>query len=239
MKMEMLKKSLVIAGAAALAVTGAKAADATVGADFASAYVFRGATVNDEPVMQPYLEVSGLEVAGKAITVGTWANWDFTNEDTGGESGEFTEIDFYGSIDLGGGFGLGYTEYTYPGSEGDADKEVALSYGTSVEGIDLSVAAYYGIGGGIAEDLYVEAGAEYGMDISEDLSASVGATVGYLVDDGGEDGFSNYTLSGGVAYALSDAAELSASLTYIGEMDDKVLETDVEVVGAVGVSYSF
>lgn len=239
MNMEMIKKSLVIAGAAALTVTGVKAADATIGVDFASAYVFRGATLNDEPVMQPYLEVEGLEIAGKAITVGTWANYDFTNNDVtlSEESGEFTEVDFYASMDLVAGFGLGYAQYTYPTVGGDSDKEFSLSYGTEVAGIDLSAAAYFMVGGAFADNIYYEVGAEYGVDISEEMTATLGATMGYQDDAEGEDGLSNYTLSAGTAYALSETVELSASLTYIGELE--VGDVDKEFVAMVGVSHSF
>jgi hypothetical protein len=243
MNMEMIKKSLVIAGAAALTVTGAQAADATIGADFASAYVFRGATFNDEPVMQPYLEVEGLEVAGKAIVVGAWANYDFTLD--GGESGEFSEVDFYASMDLVEGVSLGYCQYTYPTAEGDSDKEFSLSYGTEVEGIELSAAAYYMVGGAYAESLYLEAGAGYGIDISDSMTASLGATVGFqaIAEEEGvadtEEGFSNFTLSAGLGYAVSETTELSASLTYIGEMDDDVLDVEKEYVAMIGVSHSF
>lgn len=237
MNMEMIKKSLVFAGVAALAVTGANAADATIGADYASSYVFRGATFNEDPVMQPYLEVEGLEFAGKAITVGTWGNYDF-------DSAELSEIDYYISMDLGAGFGLGYCQYTYPTSTSEADGEFSLSYGTEFEGIELSMAAYYMAAGAFEESVYLEAGAEYGVDISESLSASFGATVGYQAvnEEKGaeaEEGFSNYTLSTGLAYALSETTELSGSLSYIGEMDDEVMDVDKEFVAMIGVSHSF
>ena len=105
MRNEMLKKGLLFVGTTGLLATGANAADATVGVDFASSYVTRGATMNEDPVAQPYLEISGMEIAGRAITVGTWANYDFMMD--GAESDEFSEIDYYASIDLGAGFQLG------------------------------------------------------------------------------------------------------------------------------------
>ncbi|MDP6631544.1 MAG: MltA-interacting MipA family protein, partial [Kiritimatiellia bacterium] len=43
------------------------AAEASVSLDVASAYVFRGATLNDGLVLQPGLEISGLPV-----TLGVW-----------------------------------------------------------------------------------------------------------------------------------------------------------------------
>jgi uncharacterized protein (TIGR02001 family) len=256
MNMEMIKKSLVIAGAAAVTATGAMAAEATIGVDFASSYIFRGVTFNDEPVMQPYLEVTGLEIAGKAITVGTWANYDFSSTGESSESGEFTEVDFYASIDLGAGFGLGYCQYTYPSvSNGDAysvetspvdsDKEMSMSYGTEVAGVELSAAAYYMVGGAYAESVYLEMGAGYGVDISEDLSVSFGATIGcqaVAADDAEadtEEGFSNYTLTTGLAYALSETTELTTSLTYVGAIDNEVIDVDKEFLAVVGVSHSF
>jgi uncharacterized protein (TIGR02001 family) len=246
MNMEMIKKTLVIAGAAALTATGAMAADATIGVDFASSYVFRGVTFNDNPVLQPYLEVEGLSIAGKAITVGTWANYDFTNTGTGDpQSGDFGEIDYYASVDLGAGFGMGYCQYTYPTIEGDSDKEMSLSYGTEVAGVELSAAAYYMVGGAYAESLYLEVGAGYGVDISDDLSASFGATLGCQAvseEEGAadtEEGFSVYTVSAGLAYALNETTELTTSLTYVGAIDNEVVDVDKEVVAVVGVSYKF
>lgn len=236
--MNMIKKGLVIAGAAALTATGANAADATIGLDFASSYVFRGVTFNDDVVVQPYLEVEGFEIAGKAITIGTWASYDF--EDNGSGSGEFAEVDFYAGMTLGAGFDIGYCQYTYPGLEGDADKEISLSYGyDATDALSLSVAAYYGLSGAINEDFYYEAGAEYGIDISDAMSASVGATIGYTDDGQGEDGFSNYSFTAGTAYALTETTELSASLTYVGDFEEQVVETDKEFFAKVGVSHSF
>lgn len=243
MNMEMVKKSLVIAGAAALTVTGANAADATIGVDFASSYVLHGNTITDTPVMQPYLEVEGLEIAGQAFTVGTWANYDFTSDN---QSSEFSEIDYYISTELGAGFSLCYAQYTYPTVEGDSDKEAILTYGTSAGGIDLSLSTYVMLGGFYSGSVLLEGAADYAIDISDDLSASVGMMVGYQAASEAEDaasesetGFSNYQLKAGLAYALSDTVELTGSVCYIGELDDEVLDVDKEFVGMIGLSHSF
>ncbi len=243
MRTKFLKKGMLFAGAA-IALSGANAADVTIGADFASAYVFRGATLDRDPVLQPYVEVEGLELAGHAITFGTWANYD-PSDDEGG-SGEFDEIDYYASIDLFAGFGLGYTEYTYPGSDVDSDREAALSYGTEVGGVELGLAGYFMVGGYYAGSIYIEGTADYGIELSESLTWSFGASVGYVAAsearDGADEtpaGFSNYTLSTGLAYAVTEATEIGASAKYIGEMDDDVLETDKNFVATVGVSHSF
>ena len=54
------------------------ATEVSVTADFASAYVFRGVTFNDEAVFQPAIEATGLglpEGAG-SLTNGVWGNYE-------------------------------------------------------------------------------------------------------------------------------------------------------------------
>lgn len=212
----------------------ASAAEATVGVDFASAYVFRGVTFNDGLVAQPSIEVSGLP-----ITLGVWANMDL--DDYGGtlDDGQFSEIDLYGSYEYSlsdlVGLSVGYTEYTYPqGSE--ADREVSLGVALSTV-LSPSLTAYYGVDGGIDGDLYVEAGIEHAIALSEDVELGLSATVGYLSPDEGKDGFHNATVSASTGFG-----PVGVSLAYIAQLDDEVLTDesyDVEVVGTVGFSKTF
>jgi len=212
----------------------------SVGVDLASAYVFRGVTFNDSMVAQPWMDAT----TSFGLNFGVWANFDIGDYDDTLEKNQFSEIDLY----VGWGttladlvdVGVGYCEYTYP-MGGEADREVSLSAGMPVGPIGLGVAAYFGVGGGIEKTTYLEATAEYGIDITEELSAAVYGSAGYLIDANSdtEDGFQDYTAGVSLGYGI-----FGASVTYIGQGDDKVLPEeqggyDVEVVGMLSIGYEF
>lgn len=238
-----------MAAAACLAVQ-APGAEVTVGADVASAYVFRGVTFNDGAVFQPYAEIGGLPV-GLIV----WGNLDIEDYDDTLNGGQFSEIDLALSYDLPLGtdkFGasVGYTEYTYPGAEGDADREAALDLTLDVP-LSPSLGFYYGVDGGIEKSLHVGFALKHKVEMGKDAALTLGAGVGHENPDEGENGFSYYTASAKLSYKM-----LTASVTHIGQIDDDVLpdaETiveedgtaefsngyDVELVAAIGISYTF
>ena len=227
---------LAAAAVAATLLTGAAEpvlADASVTVDIASAYVFRGITFNDGPVVQP-----GIEVSLHGLTLGAWGNLDLDDYDGAVAKNQFSEIDWYLGYGVEAGlaeFGIGYTEYTYPGAEGDADREVSLGVGLDVP-LSPELAVYYGVGGGIKKDIYVEAGIGHGFALMDGLDLDLGAAIGYLSPDEGESGFSAWSLTAGVTYGM-----LGASVTYYGQIDDDVLPDgpgayDVEVVGMLSLA---
>jgi hypothetical protein len=228
----------VVAAAALLALVSApavRAAEATVGVDVNSAYVFRGITFNEGFVAQPYLEVSGLP-----IDIGVWGNFDIESDEARGyDDSQFSEIDIYGSYTLPVeevDASIGYTEYTYPTGDLDADREISLSLGLDTI-LAPSLGIYYGLDGGIEENVYLEAGVGHDVAINEDVGLSLGALIGYLDPKEGEDGFHQYALSAALSYQF-----VSLGVTYYGQVDDDVLTDeayDVEVVGTLGLSHSF
>jgi hypothetical protein len=221
----------------AFAASSARAAEASAGVDLASAYVFRGETLNDGIVAQPYLEVSGLP-----IDLGVWANFDIDDYDGNVNDGQFTEVDLYASysvpveaVDLS----IGYTELTYP-SGGDADREIGASLGLDLP-LAPFVGAYYGLDGAIDGNLYVDFGIGQDFELADGVGLSLGALVGYLSPDEGEDGFKQYELSASLSYDF-----ISAGVTYVGQLDDEVLvdvedggKYDADVVGVIGVGFDF
>jgi len=233
-----MNKVAVSVAAAALSalvsVPAVKAAEASVGLDVKSAYVFRGVTLNENVVAQPYLEVSGLP-----IDLGVWANFDVESDDARGYTdSQFSEVDIYGSYSLpieAVDASIGYTEYTYPNGDLEADREVSLSVGLDVP-LAPSVGVYYGLDGGIEENIYAQLGIGHDIELSEAIGLSLGGVVGYLNPDSGEDGFSHYELSASVSYDF-----LSVGVAYIDQIDDDVLGDayDTEVVGSVSASYDF
>lgn len=236
-----MKKMMTGAVAVAMiAATGVMGADTSLTLDAASAYVFRGDTFNDGLVLQP-----GLETAlPYGITVGVWGNLDLDDYDGAVVENQFSEIDLYASYDVpveAVDLSIGYTEYAYPGAEGDADREVGVSVGTAVQSVDLGLGVYYGLDGGIKKSLYAEATAGTSLDLSEGLALDLGTVVGYSDPDEGESGFSYYSVSAGLSYGI-----VGASVAYYGQIDDDVLVDvedggtyDAEVVAMVSLAQDF
>ena len=225
-----MKKVIATTMAAFLVAQVASAISTTV--DFASAYVFRGATVNDGFVIQPGVEG---EVAG--LTVGAWANIDMDN--VGAD--QVSEIDLYVAKDLGSVAGwdvsAGLCEYTYPGAadsavaeENDGETELSISASGSVSGFDLSVSAYADISDSSTPGYY---------EISTGGSTSLaGIALDYGIATGYFDGDTDATTGLGFAsYSLSyDTGAGTISAIYIDEMDDEIVAVDETVVLSFGMS---
>jgi uncharacterized protein (TIGR02001 family) len=223
-------------------VSEVPATSVSVSADFASAYVFRGVTFNDETVFQPAIEVSGLGLKEEwgTLTLGAWGNYDIGDYDGAIESSEFSEVDWYASYSLpslvdGLDLFVGWTEYTYPSGGGDSDKEANFGLGYEVFGIGLGATAYYTVGGGATGSAYYELAAGYEMEIADGLAVAFGASAGYSDPDSGKDGWNDGTLSIGLGYALNENWSVSLSGTYIGQLDDEVLvDEDIDGSGDFG-----
>jgi len=220
-----------------MAASAVYGAEASLSLDVASAYVFRGATFNDGLNLQPGMEVSGFG----GLSVGAWGVLDLDDYDGEVVKNQFQEVNLYAAyalpveiLDLS----IGYTEYIYPSAGGDADREVGASIGKSVGAIALAADLYYGVDGGIEKQFYAElsAGTEFDLGC---IGVELGAAIAYVDPDGGESGFSHFTLSAGLGYG-----PIGLSVTYIGQIDDDVLPDgagayDVEVVGMLSAAVSF
>lgn len=240
-----MKKTAMMMMAAALVAGIANAADVSVSADFASAYVFRGVTFNDGLVFQPGMEASGFPIPEEygSLAIGTWANFDINDV---GAGSEFTEVDYYLSyslpisvVDLG----IGYCEYTYP-TGGAADREVSISAGKGIgeSGFYTSLTANYGLGGAIDGSWYIQGALDYEKSLTEALTLSSGISVAYALVDGGENGFNDAGVNVGLSYALTENWAINSSLAYVAQLDDKVLSDDaydVGVIGMLGLSCDF
>jgi hypothetical protein len=236
-----MKKIIATVMAAGLVAGVASAGSVT--ADFASAYVFRGVTLNDEAVFQPGVE-SGLPIPEEygSLTIGAWGNYDIGEGDSayGLKSSEFSEIDLYASYGLptlieGLDLSLGWTEYTYP-NNGVSDKEASIGAGISVADIALGATAYLGVGGAAKGTTYLEFTAGYDIAIDEALSASLGASVAYVDFEDGENGLHDGSLSAGLSYAFAEGWSAGISAAYIAQLDDEVL-VDVEDGGGYDVEF--
>ena len=240
-----MKKIAMTMMAVALVAGAASAADVSIGVDFASAYVFRGVTLNDGFVAQPWGEVSGFPIDEKygSIAFGIWGNYDI--DDLEGQDSDMSEVDYYvvytlpvTNLDIS----VSYTEYTY--EQGDSDKEVGLSIGTGLgdTGLYASLAANYGVGGAVDESWYFVAGLDYEQSLSEALTLSAGVTVAYALVEDAEDGFNDATAGLGLSYALNENWSVGGSVTYIAQLDDDVLTDDaydVDLLGMISIGCDF
>lgn len=234
---------------AAVLVSGiVRAADVSATADFASAYIFRGVTLNDGLVFQPGAKISGFPIPKEygSVAVGTWANYDIS--DYGGklEKNEFSEVDYYLSYSLpvtNVDLSATYTEYTYPHGA-DADREVAFSAGKALgdTGLYASLTANYGLDGAVKNNWYIQSGLSYTKTLTEALTLSSGVTAAYLINHSGTDGFNDATGKIGLSYALTKNWALNGSLNYVAQLDSDVLTDDLydkSFYATLGVSCNF
>ncbi len=233
----------------AIAAFGAPlgATDVTVSLDLASAYVFRGVTFNDGAVLQPGLKASGFQLGELEIplTLGFWGNLDLNEVKEGGEtvadSGKFSEVNLFAEIEMpvliqGLDWLLGYTEYLYPQDGGDPDREVYVGFSVDTL-LDPSFTIHYGLDGAIEKSTFLEFALEHEIDLGGEVALELGATLGYAIPDEGDSGFNNLDLTAGLSWKA-----LSISVTYIAQLDDKVLTDDAydtKVVGMLSLSKSF
>lgn len=225
----------------ALGATGtALGAEATAGADVASAYIWRGITFNDGLVVQPYVDVA----AENGFAINVWGNYDIDDYDNTLDDNEFSEID----LTLSYGFSLdpvditvGHIEYLFPNG-GEGTSEVFLSaYVSPLDGVSAGIDAYYDYD--VVEDYYISASLAYDVTLDSGLGLGVGASAGYAGEDftiGPDDGLHEYTFSANASYPITDAVGLSAFIAYTDTFDEDVLpEQDVDLYGGGGFSWSF
>jgi hypothetical protein len=250
-----MNKRIMMIMAAGLAAGVVHAADVSATADFASAYVFRGYTLNNGLVFQPGAKISGFPIPEEygSIAIGTWANYDIS--DYGGtlEKSKFSEIDYYATytlpvkvVDLS----VTYTEYTYPAGA-DTDKEIALSIGKAIgdTGLYTSLTANYGLGGAVNQNWYIQGALGYTKALTETLTFTSGVTVGYAIKDAGDNGFQDGVGKVGLSYALTKNWAINGSLNYVAQLDDNVLPDatsgvpgsgyDTPVYATLGLSCTF
>jgi len=223
----------------------ALAADVSAGTDLNSAYIWRGITFNKGPVLQPWLDVSGIGL-GKDVSLGVnvWSNVDLSDNDGTLKSGEFSEIDLTATLSLPKGFTAGYIEYTFPAIAPDAGvpgtRELFAGWSGSFI-VDPSVTVYYDVDE--VKDYYVLLGVGKDFTLNEKASVSLGGAVGLAGEDfavayGGESGgLYNFNVSGKLSYKASEKVTLTGIVGYSGSLDETHLpEQAADFYGGVGIS---
>ncbi|MBI5063723.1 MAG: MltA-interacting MipA family protein [Desulfatitalea sp.] len=236
-----------------LAGSPAWAADATATLDAMSAYVWRGITVNDSPVLQPSLDVSK-----NGFGFNVWGNYDLDEyyDDTPDDN-EFSEVDltlYYGFSVQKLEVTVGVIDYLFPaGGKSTSEVYTNLAY-PLIGGLSAGFDFYYDFDE--VDSYYTDLGLTYSMELMDKLSLDAGAKIGYAGENfaeyysgGTQAGFYDYTLSAGLTYALSEGLKVGAKLAYTDSLDSDVLADadiangvyghDVEFYGGLTVSYAF
>lgn len=230
-----------------LGQVGAKAhaADVTANLDYNTAYIFRGATVNDRSVLQPYLEVRPED---SGLLIGVWGNYNAASDsrrdvDLGINSrhSEFSEVDYYLSYELpleipDFALAVGYNEYMYPNSNLKADRELAIISAFNTD-LNPQLAIYPGVGGSFKEAVFIEGTIGHQEEIAHEINMIFGSSVGVQFqgkDSTADDGFSFARVTTGLSYQW-----LRATVSYYFETDDDVLEIDRNWLGTIGAHVKF
>jgi len=234
-------KKVLTAAVATTLVAGSVMAGANLGLDFANAHIFRGATVADELVIQPTVELSGFGMPEEygEFTLGAWGSMaPFANSNTGQDTPY--ETDWYltymlpelaENLDLY----VGLTEYTYSGPLNERELNLGAGYalGDFYLGASFNYMLYNQTDtvNPTKGQIYIPLSADWTTEISEGFNGSAGALISFLMQGDGngsgpgalDDGFNHYEIYGALDYALGEMWSVDGSLAYIGQGNDKVL----------------
>ena len=222
----------------------------TASADFNSAYIWRGLTLNDGWIFQPALDIGGLKLGSIPIGVNIWSI--FNLDDFGGSvrKNQFSEVDITLSAELGAGFEASYIEYIYTaGAFADSSvsvpgtREIALSW-TQEMPFTPTVTLYYDmkeVGGGFLQLSLARA-----FDLSEKASLSLQADVGVASDafaryyGGAKGGFYQYQALARLSCQATDRVSIYASAAYTNGFGHDILpQQPTDFYGGVGIAITF
>jgi hypothetical protein len=240
----MRKSMLVVAAAAIASAQVAAAADATAQLDMYSAYVWRGITLNQDPVAQPSLDVKTASGFGLYV----WGNMDLGNADGARQKGEFSETDLIAYYSFTTGqvtVTIGYIEYLFPHqSVTDDEGTTTAAPGTREVYAGMDVGLGMGFNGSAyvysdvdeADGYYGSLGLTYGRDLIENkLSCQAGGSIGCADKDwaaynsgGTQGGWHEYTLSAGLTYNATEKTKVGAKVFYTDSMNEDVLPDQIE-----------
>lgn len=213
-------------------------ADATLGLDINSAYVWRGLTFNDGFVAQP-----SLDVTKGGFNVNVWGNYDIDDYDNTLDDGNFSEIDLtmayshsFDKLDLS----VGIIEYLFPNG-GESTTELYCSASINIiEGLSAGINYYYDVD--LLQDFYVSTNIGYSIEINEKAGVGLSVSAGYAGNEqsaGPEEGFNDINVSLSAEYAITDTIGVSANISHTDSLNDDVLpDQDTNTYGGISISCS-
>lgn len=200
---------------------------------FQSKYIWRGAVINDKPVIQPWI-ASGIGNA--AVTI--WGSLDLTDQNTYLEnsevqdpSGKFTEIDLI--LNYSGNIGptcltAGYNKYWYPNSP---YSETSASEATLSACYDafLYPTLTTAFSMGDAEGVYMALTLSHSERISELASADISVNLGYGDEKhngyyygAAQGGLADLTVNLSVPFVLPSNFTIAPIIEYASLLDSEV-----------------
>lgn len=221
-----------------------------VSAEFHSAYIWRGLTFNDGPVIQPAVDISGIEIGGIPIGVNIWSNLNVDDFDGAVRENQFSEVDITLSAELGAGFTALFIEYIYaagasadPSTGVPGTREIALSWSREMV-FTPTFTLYY--------DIEEVDGAFLQFSLAREFALSPKTSVGVQADVGLASGaFARY--NGGecgglyqvqalakLTYQATDRLSLYASAAYTDGFTHRSLPRQpTDFYGGFGIAFTF
>ncbi|MCU0242326.1 MAG: hypothetical protein MUF51_07870 [Vicinamibacteria bacterium] len=238
-----------ILAAVFLCAPSAWSADATLTLDANSSYVWRGINLSRDPVMQPSLDVSGLKIAKRPLSINVWSSFDLGDNAGDLKAGRFSEVDLAMTIDLSAGFKASYFEYLFPAvdvtREAPPTREVMLSWSREMA-VTPTISLYYDVGEIKDFFLMVNLGREFTLDAAKKMKLRLSGEAGltgekfaqYYGGEGG--GLYHYALQAKFSRQVSEKLNLFASAAYTGAFDEAHLpDQPRHFYGGVSCSYGF
>lgn len=226
------------------------------GADIVSEYVWRGQLLTDEPVIQPYVEVSS---GGLCLNI--WSSIDTTDtNEVGNETYRIQEVDYTlsygGTVTEGLDMEGGVIYYDFPGTGFDATQEAYVSASLSDILLTPSLTVYYDFDE--VEGIYANAGIGHAFELSERLSLSLSGSLGwgdkdynmgyFTVDDSGlndtvdDSGLNDLAISTSLDYEVNETFSMSFFLAHSelvdGDVEDAVNDSGI-TTGGIGFYFSY
>ncbi len=186
--------------------------------DVYNRYVWRGFTLDTDPVVQP-----GFSLSGYGVTASFWGSWDADNNDASNSD----EVDFV--VDYTKEFddfsvSLGHTYYDFPGSS-LYSREFYLGIAMSDFPLSPSLTYYHDYGdedNGGGDGDYAVLSLSQGFDLVEEygITLDLGASVGYnhelfITGDGGD-----FLGSIGLTVPLTENLTMCPSVNYAVPFSD-------------------
>jgi hypothetical protein len=224
--------------------------------DLYSAYVWRGAVINDRPVVQPGATVSYATGDYGTFSANVWANFDLTDRKGHTAFGGINEIDYTASyaIDVGPvSLSVGHIWYTFPKVSGpdylEGTREVYFTAQYNNDIVNPFVKVYYDYDA--VDSAYANFGVNKTVKVSDRLSVGSEVSVGVAEDDyrsflyGGvsEGGLCDFNASLFASYAITDHISVGPRVAWLSLLDssrDGTFVDNQEVLwGGVNMSATF
>ena len=239
----MMKKNVVYITVVLALVFGASlsahADEAMIGLDLWSAYVWRGITRNDKPVLQPSMNVTIAD-----FSVDAMGNIDLDGYDDVQNHGLFTEIDLtfsYGFEIESVEYRVGWIEYIFADGAGNTREIYGKAKTYITDQLFADAGVYYDIDE--LKDVYVRGGFGFVFDLGDSLEGLLGCSIaatGNSMSLGDDGGLHDYSFSFGVTHGAGSLRELALKILYTNTMDDDVLpEQEVDVYVGASVKLAF